>query len=69
MSKRTYKDPYHTKPCNIRPGDCFALKIVAVVGHNNDWAAYVASNGMKLTHHEAGDVFGVLPRVGLTYRH
>ena len=55
---------YHTSPINIEDGDWSAIKVVAVAGFNNDWAAYwgpsdwpderVKAEGIKLSENEAG---------------
>lgn len=53
----------NTSPSDIKDGDVCPLKIVAVAGHNNDWAAYigpshwsddmVANSGDKVTEEQA----------------
>lgn len=58
-----------TSPSDVKAGDWSALKIVAVAGSDNDWAAYigpsrwsdqeVADNGDKVTRTEAS-VFAYL---------
>ena len=53
-----------TSPSDVKEGDYCALKIVAVAGYNNDWAAYygpsdwsdnkVLMGGTKMLKKEAG---------------
>ena len=53
-----------TSPSDVKEGDYCALKIVAVAGYNNDWAAYygptdwtddeVRMGGTKMLKEEAG---------------
>jgi hypothetical protein len=55
-----------------------AVKIVAVAGHANDWAAYrgysdwpdelVASNGDKIEQEQAEAVFWAMANSGRSYR-
>ena len=59
----------HTNPSDVRPGDWCAVKLVAVAGHDDDWACYVGptnwsdrqvmDGGDKLTVDQAG-VFAYL---------
>jgi hypothetical protein len=68
-----------THPSDVEDGDAFAIKIVAVTGHANDWAAYwgptsatdleVAKLGAKLTKEQAAPLFYVMRRSGRHYRH
>lgn len=65
-----YKNPYTTRPCDVEPMDAFAMKVVAVAGHADDWTAYygpsnctderVASEGTKLFHTQAEPLFYVM---------
>ena len=67
---KTYTDYYNAK--SFENGDNFAVKVVAVVGYGNDWAAYggdtdmsdaeVASNGWKLNKDAAEALFRGLAR-------
>ncbi len=64
-----YKNKYMIRPDELQPGDRMAIKIVAVIGWDNDWAAYysltnwsddeVAENGDKLSEREARPLFPV----------
>ena len=68
----------HTRPTDVLWGDAFAIKVVAVAGYANDWAAYigpsdwtderVAEQGDKLSPEQAGPLFYVLRESGRTYR-
>jgi len=61
-----------------QPEDRTAMKVVAVVGHANDWAAYkgpsdwsdddVARNGDKIGEEEAKRLFYSLGHSDLVYR-
>lgn len=65
-------------PRDVQDGDAFAIKIVAVAGTNNDWAAYigpsgwsdrtVAAAGDKLLPAQALPLFYVLRESGREYR-
>ena len=73
-----FKNPVHTRPSDVEQGDAFAIKIVAVAGYANDWAAYigptdwsdemVAEQGDKLSPEQAGPLFYVLRESGRSYR-
>ena len=70
------KEMLGMKPCNVKNGDMFAIKVIAVAGHCGDWAAYkgpsfwpdekVAEVGQKLTRRQAGELFYVMS--GRSYR-
>ncbi len=70
------KEMLETRPCDVKDGDVFAIKVIAVAGHCNDWAAYkgptswpdetVVEVGHKLTRREAGELFYVMS--GRRYR-
>lgn len=74
-----FKNLVTTEPDNVNEGDAFALKVVAVAGHADDWAAYrgpsdwtdeeVASSGDKLAKEAAEALFYVMRNSGRTYRH
>ena len=76
--KLRFRNKITTSPSDVQPGDCFAVKVVAVTGHMNDWAAYigpsdwtderVAEQGDKLSPEQAGPLFYVLRESGRTYR-
>lgn len=63
----TFRNKRTTIPTDVRPGDAFAVKVVAVAGYANDWSAYVgptdwadtrvAEQGDKLTHEQVGKLF------------
>ena len=73
-----FKNMDEVRPGDVANGDCFAVKIVAVAGQANDWAAYrglsswtdeeVARGGSKLTEDQAVPLFYVLRNSGRTYR-
>ncbi len=74
----TFKNKWTTKPIDVEYDDCFAIKVVAVAGYANDWAAYegptdwsdekVARNGDKLTAAEAEPLFHVMTASRRHYR-
>ncbi len=67
---RQYKNLITTSPSDVEDGDAFAVKIVAVAGHDEDWAAYIgpsnwsdediAASGDKLLAEQAEPLFYVL---------
>ena len=73
-----FKNKHTTKPIEVQDGDMFAVKVVAVVGPNDDWAAYegptdwsderVATEGDKLLLAQAEMLFYVLMATGRGYR-
>ena len=73
-----FRNMSYTRPADVADGDGFALKIVAVAGHNNDWAAYygptdwtdeaVGEQGIKLHEEQAVPLFYVLRNSRRTYR-
>ncbi len=73
-----FKNKITTKPCDVKNGDAFAVKVVAVAGYDNDWAAYegpshwsdpdVADYGDKLSKEQAEPLFYVLANSGRYYR-
>ena len=73
-----FKNLITTSPSDVEPGDAFAIKVVAVAGYADDWAAYigpsywpgerVAEQGDKLSPEQAGPLFYVLRESGRTYR-
>jgi len=77
--RRQFKDLVTTRPGDVEDGDCFAVKIVAVVGYADDWAAYrgpsdwsdelVTDSGDKLLQGAAEPLFYVLRASGRHYRH
>lgn len=64
------------KPCDVRDGDMFAIKVIAIAGHAGDWAAYygptswpderVAEVGEKLACDQVEKLFYVM--CGRSYR-
>ena len=46
MLYSTYNDVLSKRPDDVKDGDAFALKIVAVAGYNNDVAYYVGDTSM-----------------------
>ncbi len=75
--RRKFKDPVMTKPCDVESGDAFAVKVVAVVGHGDDWSAFVgptdwpdekvARQGDGLLREQAEPLFYVLRASGRHY--
>lgn len=78
MSKHIFKNHYTTNPSDVESGDAFAIKVVAIAGYNNDWAAYVgptdwpdeevARHGDKLLAKQALPLFYVLRNTIRHYR-
>jgi hypothetical protein len=79
MENGTFKNAFYTRPSEVEAGDCFPMKVVAVMGVANDWAAYwgptdwsderVVREGDKLPPHRVERLFFDLPqRAGRTYR-
>jgi len=76
--KRNFKNLVTTSPDEVEDNDAFAIKIVAVAGFVNDWAAYygppewskeqVAQSGDKLVREQAEPLFYVMRRSGRSYR-
>jgi len=70
MTDIRWRDKVSVAPNEVKPNDGFAIKVVAVVGYANDWAAYygpsdwskerVASEGDKFTSDQAEDLFYVM---------
>ena len=66
------------RKADLKAGFQFGLKVVGVVGGDDDWAAYegplewpderVAAEGDKLTQKAAEGLFPVLVQAGLHYR-
>lgn len=77
-SEYTFKNKFTTRPGDVKPDDCFAIKVVAVAGCGNDWAAYegpsdwtdeqVVRSGDKLPAATAIPLFYVLGISRRTYR-
>ena len=71
-------NPVTVQPYKLKGGDILGFKIVAVIGHMGDWAAYrgltdwtdeeVASSGDKLSREAAEALFYAPTAVGFTYR-
>ena len=65
------------RPIDLQPGMAAAIKVIAVVGSDNDWAAYIgpsdwpdeliATYGAKIDREAAELLFPVF-RVGRAYR-
>lgn len=74
----TFRNKATVAPVDVRPDDAYAIKIVAIVGSANDWAAYygpsnwpdilVATSGTKLEESTATALYWVLAKAGLHYR-
>jgi len=67
MSRR---EMLEMRPGDVQDGDMFAIKVIAVAGHCDDWAAYlgptswpdekVAEVGQKLTQRQVGELFYIM---------
>jgi len=65
-------------PSDVKPNDAFPIKVVAVAGYGDDWAAYygptawpdekVAMYGDKLSPDQATPLFFALRHSGRYYR-
>lgn len=74
----TWKNLVTTSPGDVEDRDAFAVKVVAVAGFADDWAAYrgptewpdqlVAEQGDKLPRRAAEALFYVMERSGRQYR-
>jgi hypothetical protein len=72
-------NPATVVPARLKPDDWLGYKIIAVIGYNNDWSAYmglshwsdeeVANSGDKLDEETACGLFSAPVRAGLTYRY
>lgn len=70
MTIKTYREMMNTPPSKVDDGDAFAVKVVAVAGHSEDWAAYagptdltdeeIAEGGDKLAEEEVKRLFYVM---------
>ncbi len=79
MAKRRYRDKRVVAPDDVKEGDAFAIKVVAVVGAANDWTAYqgpsdwtddqVAEHGEKLLSEAAKLLFYPCAISDRRYRH
>lgn len=71
-------NPRSVHPNELKTSDWVGYKVIAVIGHNNDWAAYagladwsneeVAENGDKVDKKAAEALFPMIVRSGRTYR-
>ena len=78
MPKYNFKNLVTTSPSDVKQGDAFAVKIVAIAGYDNDWAAYrgpsdwsdqmVAEQGDKLDKKAAEALFYVMRHSCRRYR-
>ena len=78
MNNLNFKNPVSTVPNEVKDGDAFAIKVVAVAGYNNDWAAYygppewtkeqIAQSGDKLAKEQAEPLFYVMRSSARHYR-
>ena len=78
MPSYNFKNKETIRPSDVEPDDAFAIKVVAVAGYDNDWAAYygpsnwsdemVAKSGDKLSTAQAEPLFYVLAASGRHYR-
>jgi len=68
----TFKNHRHTLPEDVKPNDAFAVTLVAVAGHDRDWACYagqagwlpaqIAAHGDKVAEKQAGLFAHVMQR-------
>lgn len=78
MPKYNFKNLVTTNPSDVEQGDAFAVKVVAVAGFADGWAAYrgpsdwpdqlVAEQGDKLPRRAAEALFYVMAASGRHYR-
>lgn len=78
MNNLNFKNPVTTRPGEVEDRDAFAIKVVAVAGFDNDWAAYygppewskerAAQSGDKLAREQAEPLFYVMRNSGRCYR-
>ncbi|MFA5416924.1 MAG: hypothetical protein WC341_00560 [Bacteroidales bacterium] len=71
-------NPVSAIPVQLKPGDKLGFKVIAVIGCNNDWAAYrgltdwsdedTAKRGDKISKDTAEDLFYAPVAAGLKYR-
>jgi hypothetical protein len=71
-------NPYIIKPQELTPGDRLGYKVIAIIGFNNDWAAYfgrtdqsddqIEQGGDKLNKLAAIALFPAIVKLGLIYR-
>jgi hypothetical protein len=71
-------NPITVLPKNLKSGDQLGFKVIAVIGHNGDWAAYrgltwwpnerVAADGDKISKAAAEALFYAPVAAGLKYR-
>lgn len=71
-------EAHNIRPSEVKPNDAFPIKVVAVAGHGDDWAAYygptdwsdeeVAQSGEKLLASQAEPLFYALRNSGRYYR-
>ena len=71
-------NPVNVRPIDLKPDDCFGYKVIAVIGYNNDWSAYVGltdwadeevrDGGDKISREAAEALFYAPTRAGLIYR-
>ncbi len=76
---RRFRNKASVSTGGVQDGDAFAIKIVAVAGFTEDWAAYVGPSdwpdlrvvdaGTKIGATTAKALFYVLPMSGRRYRH
>lgn len=78
MSNQTTLNPVEVRPIDLSPRDRLGFKIIAVIGHNNDWAAYrglthmsdqeIADHGDKISQEVAEALFFAPFVADLKYR-
>jgi len=78
MAKLNFKNLVTTSPSDVESRDAFAVKVVAVAGFTDDWAAYrgpsdwsdqlVAEQGDKLARRAAEALFYVMAASNRHYR-
>lgn len=78
MKVKNWRNLVTTSPSDVKTRDAFAIKVVAVAGFADDWAAYrgpsdwpdglVAEQGDKLSQEAAEALFYVMASSGRQYR-
>jgi hypothetical protein len=71
-------NPVNVNPGALKPDDRLGFKVIAVIGHAGDWAAYrglahwsdsdVAAHGDKISKEAAEALFYAPKAAGLVYR-
>ncbi len=44
---KSFYEAVDTRPEDVKDGEVFAMKVIAVAGYNGDWACYVGATDMS----------------------